>query len=192
MRSHPHDKQEASPAPPRRDFLGFFKSVVEFFTGVTGMAAAALSILGTVVAFALAGSAPGEDGGGPVGNPTETPTTTPTSVVGDPTATPTTTPTVVPDDWAEAVNEKCSEAALAGALGAAETGDLSMFSAPIGTLADELRAGPTPSAFEDEVASAADDFERSAEAAAAGDPDGFERHSDDASTTLAAVGVDGC
>ena len=78
------------------------------------------------------------------------------------------------------------------ALVAAEIGDLSTFSVAVGSLADDLRGGPTPSGFEDEVESAARDFDQSADAAAAGDADGAELHADNASTTLTTVGVDGC
>jgi hypothetical protein len=55
----------SSPAPPgapRRDILGFFKAVVEFFTGITGVAAAGLTLLGIAITIALAppDSAPGD------------------------------------------------------------------------------------------------------------------------------------
>lgn len=193
MRSRSRDQHEASPAPPRKDLLGFTRSVVDFFTGVTGMAAAALSIVGTVVAFTLAGWAPEDDGGVPAGVRTETPVATPTLPTDDSRTTPTPSrTTVVSDEYASAVNEMCARAATAMALGAAESEDVTSFSAAISTLAHEVRGAPTPAGFQADVASAADDFERTAQAAAAGDLDGFERHSDNASNTLAAIGVDGC
>jgi hypothetical protein len=48
MTFRPKHRQSASTAAPRRDVLGFFKSVVEFFTGMTGLAAACVGVLGTV------------------------------------------------------------------------------------------------------------------------------------------------
>jgi hypothetical protein len=44
---------QAPPAAPRRDVLGFFKAIVEFFTGTTRVAAAGLGLLGTVITLAL-------------------------------------------------------------------------------------------------------------------------------------------
>ena len=173
MRSHPSDNQQGPHTSPRRNFLVFFKSVVEFFTGVIGMATAALGILGTVAAFALAGSA----------SPGIPPVSDDRTVT--PTATPTPSGEVDADEWAQAVNEECLAVA-------ADIGDLSTFSAAVGALAEDLRGGPTPSGFEDEVASAADDFDQSADAAAADDADAAKLHADNASTTLSAVGVNGC
>lgn len=162
MLFHRGNRQQRPSTPPRRDVLGFFKSVVEFFTGVIGMTTAALGILGTVAAFALAGSAPPEPR--------------------DSTPTPTGSPETAA--WVKAVNEQCAAVH-------AEIEDPFTFSILVGALAEELRSGPTPPGFEDEVASAADDFELSAIAAAAGDG-AAELHANNASTTLSTVGVDGC
>ena len=124
MRSRPGRKPHGSPTPPRREVLGFFKSVVEFFTGVIGMATAALGILGTVAAFALAGS--------PIdtGVPRRTPPTPPVT----PTATPTPSTPTGAGGLEEAVAAEC-------ALLAEEIGDLSTSSAASEVLADELLGG---------------------------------------------------
>ena len=42
MKPRPDRPQQA--AAPRRDVLGFSKSVVEFFTGMTGLAAASVGV----------------------------------------------------------------------------------------------------------------------------------------------------
>jgi hypothetical protein len=42
-----------TPSGPRKDFLGFFKAVIEFFTSVTGMITAALGIIATILAVTL-------------------------------------------------------------------------------------------------------------------------------------------
>jgi hypothetical protein len=67
-------------AAPRRDVLGFSKSVVEFFTGMTGLAAASVGVLGTVLTIALTtgafetpsstGSTPGSSTGFTAQSPT--------------------------------------------------------------------------------------------------------------------------
>jgi hypothetical protein len=57
------------PTKPRRDFLGFCKSIVDFFTSLTGATAAALGILGTIIAFVLVpGPTPTPNPPGPVAN----------------------------------------------------------------------------------------------------------------------------
>ena len=52
LRSAP-DQQVA----PRRDVLGFSKSVVEFFTGMTGLAAALVTVFGTALTIAVTSGA---------------------------------------------------------------------------------------------------------------------------------------
>jgi len=49
----PRSDRPQQAAAPRRDVLGFSKSVVEFFTGMTGLAAASVGVLGTVLTIAL-------------------------------------------------------------------------------------------------------------------------------------------
>jgi hypothetical protein len=44
---------QAPPGAPRRDILGFFKAVVEFFTGTTRVVVAGLGLLGTVITLVL-------------------------------------------------------------------------------------------------------------------------------------------
>jgi len=54
--SAPSDTHKPA-AAPRRDVLGFFKSVVEFFTGMTGLAAAFVTLLGTAATIAVTSGA---------------------------------------------------------------------------------------------------------------------------------------
>lgn len=173
-----------------RDGLGLFKSIVEFFTSVTGLAAAGVGLLGAVAAIAIA-----DVKLDPQGSPGDPP---PSAVDVRPTPA-TTSPAVAPAEesgvdrsaWVRDVNQACAEVAAVGLSGFAEGGDPSAAAAAFETLAAGLRASPVPSGFEDAVASAADDLDQAAAAAAAGDPSVID-HANAAAATLNSVGATDC
>jgi hypothetical protein len=73
---NPRSDTPQQAASPRRDVLGFSKSVVEFFTGMTGLAAASVGVLGTVLTIAFTAGAfetPSSMSQGPTGSTSQDP-----------------------------------------------------------------------------------------------------------------------
>jgi hypothetical protein len=200
--SHESSRQ-APPASPRRDILGFCKSIVEFFTGVTGVVTASVTLLGTVAAILLvpigtdnpsgAASSTGGTSASASAGHREGNTGQHSDPAGSGGITP--TPEATPDqgqareDWVRFISEECNGVTQLGELGAASTGTLDAYSAALSIIADELVTEATPDDLRDAAASAADDFREASTAAANGDAASTQQLMLSGATTLSAAGV---
>jgi hypothetical protein len=157
-----------------RGGLGLFKSIVEFFTSLTGFAAAGVGLLGAVAAFAIADVKTG-------GQDPAVPTPAPPGNVDDGTTR---------EAWVRDVNAACTQVAAVGLSGFAQ-GDASAAANGFSSLAAALTASPTPSGLEDDVATAADELNQAAAAVSLGDSSVVE-HANAASAALNAAGATAC
>ena len=182
----------ADQAPSRtRDGLGLLKSVVEFFTSLTGLAKALIALLGVMAAFAVASIPnPSIESGGSSSDPT---TVSPSMASpSSPAPSASEDASGVPDAWLQDVNQACMDVATIGLSGLAQTGDLSAAASAYSALAQDLRVSATPSGFEDEARSAANDLDAAASAAFRNDAETATSHANAAGATLRSVGAAAC
>jgi hypothetical protein len=188
----PTDVDAEHPPRRRRDGLPIVTTVVQFFTSVTGLVTAMVTLLGAVAAIAIANVNPSAPPGGSPASATPVSPPGTSAPTRSPEPSPANNGGVEQDAWVRDVNQACQQAGIRGVLGALETGDMSGAAGAFGALAEALRSSSVPAGFEDEAASAADDLGAAASAASVNDVDAATSHANAASETLNSVGVTDC